>query len=63
MKSARFPAQKGYLGLRLHYREINEALVRILSRCEFVDGDQNVVLIGGPRRVGAVGGPWRGRRR
>lgn len=28
--------------------EVNEALVRQLHRCEFIDGAHNAVLIGGP---------------
>lgn len=48
MKSARFPAYKDLSGLDFAASEINEATVRTLHRCEFMDGAQNVVLIGGP---------------
>jgi DNA replication protein DnaC len=48
MKSARFPAYKDLSGFDFATSEINEATVRILHRCEFMDGAQNVVLIGGP---------------
>ena len=48
MKSARFPACKGLAGFDFAASEINEAAVRSLHRCEFLDGAQNVVLIGGP---------------
>jgi DNA replication protein DnaC len=48
MKSARFPAYKDIAGFDFATSEINEATVRQLHRCEFVDGAQNVVLIGGP---------------
>ena len=49
MKSARFPAYKDLSGFDFGTSEINEPLVRQLHRCEFLDGAQNVVLIGGPR--------------
>ena len=48
MKSARFPAYKDLAGFDFAASEINEATVRTLHRCEFMDGAQNVVLIGGP---------------
>ena len=48
MKSARFPAYKDLSGFDFATSEINEATVRTLHRCEFMDGAQNVVLIGGP---------------
>ena len=48
MKSARFPAYKDLSGFDFTTSEINEATVRTLHRCEFMDGAQNVVLIGGP---------------
>ena len=48
MKSARFPAYKDLSGFDFATSEINEATVRTLHRCEFLDGAQNVVLIGGP---------------
>ena len=49
MKSARFPAYRKTLsGFDFATSEINEATVRTLHRCEFMDGAQNVVLIGGP---------------
>ena len=51
MKSARFPAYKDLSGFDFAASEINEATVRALNRCEFMDGAQNVVLI--PRRNGA----------
>jgi hypothetical protein len=47
MKSARFPAYKDLSGFDFAASEINEATVRTLHRCEFMDGAQNVVLIGG----------------
>ncbi len=48
MKSARFPAYKDLSGFDFATSEINEATVRQLHRCEFMDGAQNVVLIDGP---------------
>ena len=48
MKSARFPACKDLSGFDFATSEINEATVRTLHRCEFMDGAQKVVLIGGP---------------
>jgi DNA replication protein DnaC len=48
MKAARFPAYKDLAGFDFASSEANEAMVRQLHRCEFLDGAQNVVLIGGP---------------
>ena len=48
MKAARFPAYKDLSGFDSAASEIREALVRQLHRCEFMDGAENVVLIGGP---------------
>ncbi|WGW03619.1 IS21-like element helper ATPase IstB [Tropicibacter oceani] len=48
MKAARFPAYKDLSGFDFTASEINEATVRKLHRGEFMDGAQNVVLIGGP---------------
>ena len=48
MKSARFPAYKDLSGFDFAASEVNEATIRTLHRCEFMDGAQNVVLIGGP---------------
>lgn len=48
MKAARFPAYKDLSGFNFAASEVNEALVRQLHRCEFMDAAENVVLIGGP---------------
>ena len=48
VKAARFPAYKDLAGFDFAVSEVNEALVRQLHRGEFVDGADNVVLIGGP---------------
>ena len=45
MKIARFPAYKDLTGFDFSASEVNEATVRQLHRCEFMDGAQNVVLI------------------
>jgi DNA replication protein DnaC len=48
MKAARFPAYKDLSAFDFAASEMREALVRQLHRCEFLDGAENVVLIGGP---------------
>jgi len=48
MKAARFPSYKDLAGFDFTASEVNEAMVRQLHRCEFIDGAHNVVLIGGP---------------
>ena len=48
MKAARFPAYKDLSGFNFAASEINEATVRQLHRCEFMDGAQNIVLVAGP---------------
>lgn len=48
IKAARFPAYKDLAGYDFASSEVNEALVRQLHRGDFIDGADNVVLIGGP---------------
>jgi DNA replication protein DnaC len=48
MKAARFPAYKDLSDFDFMASGINEATSRQLHKCEFLDGAQNVVLIGGP---------------
>jgi DNA replication protein DnaC len=48
IKAARFPAYKDLAGFDFASSEVNEAMVRQLHRGEFIDGADNVVLIGGP---------------
>ena len=48
IKAARFPAYKDLAGFDFASSEVNEALVRQLHRGDFIDGADNVVLIGGP---------------
>ena len=45
MKAARFPAYKDLSGFNFAASEVNEALMRQLHRCEFMDAAENVVLI------------------
>ena len=51
-KVARFPAYKDLTGFDFTSSEINEATVRQLHRCEFIEAAENVVLIGGPSSIG-----------
>jgi DNA replication protein DnaC len=48
MKVARFPAHRDLAGFTFSESTVNEALVRILHRCTFLDETENIVLIGGP---------------
>jgi DNA replication protein DnaC len=48
IKAARFPAYKDLTGFDFASSEVNEALVRQLHRCEFIDNADNVVFVGGP---------------
>lgn len=48
MKVARFPAYKDLPNFDFSSSEMNEATVRQLHHGEFMEGAQNVVLIGGP---------------
>ena len=48
MKAARFPAYKDISGFDFAASEVNEATVRQLHRCEFLEDAHNIVLIGGP---------------
>jgi DNA replication protein DnaC len=48
IKAARFPVYKDLTGFDFTSSEVNEALVRQLHRCEFMDRAENVVLVGGP---------------
>ncbi len=45
MKAARFPACKDLSSFNFAASEVNEALMRQLHRCEFMDAAENVVLI------------------
>jgi len=48
IKAARFPAYKDLAGFDFASSEVNEAMVRQLHTGTFIDGADNVVLIGGP---------------
>lgn len=48
LKVARFPAYRDLTGFNFSHSEVNEALVRQLHRCEFLEEANNVVLVGGP---------------
>ena len=48
LKVARFPAYRDLAGFDFAHSEVNEALVRQLHRCEFLEAANNVVLVGGP---------------
>ena len=48
LKVARFPAYRDLTGFNFSHSEVNEALVRQLHRCEFLEDANNVVLVGGP---------------
>ena len=48
MKIARFPAHRDLAGFKFKESVVNEAQVRTLHRCEFVDETENIVFIGGP---------------
>ena len=47
LKAARFPAYRDLSGFDFSSSEINEALLRQLHRCEFIDAANNIVLVGG----------------
>ena len=48
MKVARFPGYRDLGGFDFTHSEVNEALVRQLHRCEFLEQAHNVVMVGGP---------------
>jgi len=48
LKTARFPAYRDLNGFDFSSSEVNEALVRQLHRCDFIDVADNIVLVGGP---------------
>lgn len=48
MKVARFPAYRDLSGFDFNQSEVNQALIKALHRCEFMEEAQNVVLVGGP---------------
>jgi DNA replication protein DnaC len=48
IKAARFPVYRDLAGFDFISSEVNEALVRQLHRCEFIETADNIVLVGGP---------------
>ena len=48
MSVARFPAYRDLTSFEFTESQVDEALVRALHRCEFIDDAQNVVFVGGP---------------
>jgi len=48
LNAARFPAYRDLAGFDFASSEVNEALVRQLHRCAFIDDADNIVLVGGP---------------
>ena len=48
MKAAKFPAYRDLSGFEFDQSTVDEALIRSLHRCEFLDDAQNVVFVGGP---------------
>ena len=48
MKVARFPAYRDLAGFDFTQSAVDEALVRSLHRCEFLEDAQNIVFVGGP---------------
>lgn len=48
MSAARFPAYRDLAGFEFTESQVDEALVKSLHRCEFIDDAQNVILVGGP---------------
>src|SRR5690606_11904089 len=48
LKVARFPAYRDLNGLDFSSSDVNEALVRQLHRCDFLQDANNIVLVGGP---------------
>jgi DNA replication protein DnaC len=48
LKVARFPNYRDLAGFDFASSEVNEALVRRLHRCDFIEPIDNIVLVGGP---------------
>jgi DNA replication protein DnaC len=48
LKTARFPAYRDLNGFDFSSSQVNEALVRQLHRCDFLEQANNIVLVGGP---------------
>jgi DNA replication protein DnaC len=48
MKLAKFPAYRDLSSFDFAHSAVDEALIRSLHRCEFINETQNLVLVGGP---------------
>ena len=48
MKVAKFPAYRDLTGFDFGQSSVDEALMKSLHRCQFLEDAQNVVLVGGP---------------
>lgn len=48
MNAAKFPAYRDLYGFHFSDSEVDERLVQVLHRCEFIHSSQNIVLVGGP---------------
>ena len=48
MKVAKFPAYRDLIGFDFSQSMVDEALVKSLHRCLFLEDAQNVVFVGGP---------------
>jgi len=48
MKVAKFPAYRDLTGFDFGQSTVDEALMKSLHRCQFLEDAQNVVLVGGP---------------
>jgi DNA replication protein DnaC len=48
MSVARFPAYRDLTSFEFTESQVDEALLRALHRCEFIEDAQNVVFVGGP---------------
>lgn len=48
LKVAKFPAYRDLTGFDFLQSMVDEALVKSLHRCQFLEDAQNVVLVGGP---------------
>ncbi len=48
MKVAKFPGYRDLAGFKFAQSMVDEALIKSLHGCEFMEDTQNVVLVGGP---------------
>lgn len=48
LKSAKFPVYRDLIGFNFDDTPIDQELIQSLHRCEFIEGSQNLVFIGGP---------------